>query len=796
MLKNHLTVAIRNLRRNAGFTFINVAGLALGIACCILILLHVREELSYDTYHENADRIYRVVSEHRRADDASFGARTPVPLGPVLKDEYPEVDEVVRFWRAFQPVLRHEETIVRESERLYFTDPAVFDVLTFDFVAGDPATALVEPETMVITETMAHRYFGDENPMGRSIGYEGYPGRSEGLTFAVTGVIRDLPPNTHMDFEGLASLVGIDTEADNFGSWKPLWTYVLLPPGANPRTLESKLPDFVERHMASETSTTILRLEPVTDVHLRSRYGDGFKAGSSTTYVVLFVAVGLFILTIACINFVNLATARSMSRAREVGMRKVLGAYRPQLVGQFLGEAVLLSAMALVLAIVIVYAALPVFNGLFQTSLALRLASDPFLLLALPSLALVVGLVAGIYPAVFLAGFGPVAAMKGRLIARRSGAHLRKALVVFQFAISVTLIAGTAIVYQQLDYIRGKELGIDKEQVVVMPHARTGQEEAMMAAMRRNASVISVAESQRVPVNTINSDGRPVLPEGFDETVRVDSYIIDADFVETFGVEIVAGRNISDAFPTDTAAFLINETAARRFGWAADAAPGKKIFWTSGPTTGPVVGVVRDFHLESLHDEIPPLVMHMRPQDEWWRTFVSAKIRPDDVAGTLAFLEDTWRRFAPDGAYEYFFIDESFAALHRADARFGPIFRLFAVLAIGIACLGLFGLAAFTTEQRAKEVGVRKVLGASVAGLVMLLSHDFAKLVTIAFVIAAPLAYFAMTRWLEGFAYRVQVSWSTFLIAGIVALGVAMLTVSFQAIRSAISDPVRVLRYE
>ena len=477
-------------------------------------------------------------------------------------------------------------------------------------------------------------------------------------------------------------------------------------------------------------------------------------------------------------------------------MRKVLGAYRPQLIGQFLGEAVLLSTLALLLAVVLVELFLPLFNALFDKALALDYGHDG-LLLALPALGLLVGLLAGAYPALFMSRFRPVAALKGHLANGFTGGRLRKGLVVFQFAVSVILIAGTTVVYRQLDYVRSKHLGFDKEQVVVMPHPRNGQEAALLAALRQHANVVSVTASQRVPVSTINSDGRPVLPEGFQETVQVDSYIIDPTFVETFGMHLAAGRNLSEAFATDTAAFLINETAARRFGWGTpEEALGRELDWTNGPTVGPVVGVVQDFHLASMHETIPPLVLHMRPGEQWWRTFISAKIRPNDVAGTLAFLEETWRSFAPEGAYAYFFIDESFEQLHRADARFGPIFGFFALLAIVIACLGLFGLAAFTAEQRTKEICVRKVLGASVPGIVLLLSREFAGLILGAFILAVPLAYVAMSTWLENFAYRIALSWPIFLIAGLIALGVALLTVSYQAVRAALADPVESLRYE
>ena len=792
MFKNYFKIAFRTLRRHTGYAFINIFGLAVGMACCVLILLFVRSELSYDRYHENADRIYRVVRETTSEDGITKSARSQVPMGPTLKTEFPEVEEVVRFWRGFQPVLRHEDTVFRESG-LYFADPGVFEVFSFDFRAGDPQTALTTPGSVVLAASLARKYFGDEEPMGETFAYDGYPAGSLDLT--VTGVLDDLPSNTHLAFEALVSLEGVETERDNFGSSKPIWTYVLLPEGTPPERLESKLPDFVDRHLSSPTYSSVMHLEPITDLHLYTGYEGGFKPKSDIAYLYLFGAIGFFILLLACINFINLSTARSLKRAREVGMRKVLGAYRGQLVGQFLGEAFLFCGLALVLALLLVEAMLPVFNNLFGQALTLSYLYDGFLLWALPALLFVVGGVSGLYPALFLSRFQPTTALKGRFLSSAAGAPLRKSLVVFQFAISVVLIIGTLTVYQQLSYLSQKNLGFDKEQVVVMPYSP--QEDVLRETLLQHPEVLSVSVSQRVPVNTINGDGRPVLPDGFEENVSVESYIIDDTFLETYGMTLLAGRNLSSELASDSSAFLINEAAVRRFGWGSlQEALGKNILWSNGPTEGPVVGVVQDFHLGSMHEEIPPLVFHMRSGEQWWRTFISAKIRPGDVSGTLAFLEETWRMHTPDGAYDYFFIDDSFEQLHRADARFGTIIGYFAGLAILIACLGLFGLAAFTAEQRTKEVGVRKVLGASVPGVVLLLSKDFARLVLVALVVAGPVAYFAMSRWLDDFAYRVDLGVGTFVLAGGLALLIAVLTVSYQAIKAALADPVKSLRYE
>ena len=789
MLKNYVKVALRSLRQQKGYTFINMAGLAIGIACCMLVGLYLRQELSYDRWHKEADHLYRIVRDVQREDGTDYSARTPVPLGPTLKEEFPDVIDVVRFWRSFEATLSHGPETLREPG-LYFADPGVFDLFSLVLLRGDPRTALSSPGTMVLTESAARRYFGDADPMGQVLDYDGYPG-SDSLQFTVTGILQDLPTNTHLSFTALASLVGIETEHDNFGSYKPLWTYVLLPENGSPEQLEAQFPAFLARHVAP-SMPTVMRLEPITSIHLDSRYVGGFKPGSQTTYLYVFGLGGLFVLCIACINFINLTTARVTKRAREVGMRKVLGAHRKQLVGQFLGEAMLLSAMVVVLAVALTALVLPLFNSQFGLTLSLDLG-DRFLWMALPLLVLGVGALAGWYPALVLSRYRPITALRARATSGASGALLRKGLVVFQFTISIVLISSTVIVYSQLDYLRHKDLGFDKEQVVVMPYSPN--EAAVRAALEQHPGVVRTTVSQRVPVNTIGADGQLVKPEGFQDLIRIDSYLIDDAFLETFGVELVTGRNLSDERGADLGAVLVNETAVQRFGWGTpQEALGREIQW--GDVSKEVVGVVKDFHLASMHEAITPTVLQIDPEATWWRTFISAKIRPENVVGTLAFIEETWRSLTPEGAYEYLFLDESLEQLHRADAQFGRLFTGISLLAILIACLGLFGLAAFTAEQRTKEIGVRKVLGASVAQVVVLLSKDFLRLVALALLIAVPIAYFGMQRWLDDFAYRIAVGPSVFLLTGGIVLVITVLTVSFQSIKAALSDPVKSLRYE
>jgi len=789
MLKNYFKIALRNLLRHKGYSSINIFGLAMGMACCFLIALYVLDELSYDRFYEKADRIFRIGTDEWNGDKLESDAGSPVPLGPALKAEFPEISEVVRFWQAFRPVIRYQDKIFRE-ELFYFTDAPAFEVFSFELLRGDRRTALASPRTVILTESAAKKYFGEEDPLGKVLSYRGYPAGE--LELAVTGIVRDLPANTHIDFHFLAALEGVTTEKDNWGSSKPIWTYALLPPRYPAAMLESKLPAFVERHYNANYKR-VLHLEPITGIHLHSRFDGGFKPKSDVAHVYLLSAIAFFILLIGCINFMNLATARSLTRAKEVGMRKMLGACRPQLIKQFLSEAILLSVVALFLALVMVETLLPVCKNLSGKSLSLADFGGAYLLLALCATVLFVGVLAGSYPAFFLSGLQPAAVLKGRFTA--SGAPIRKGLVVFQFVISTVLIVGTLVVYRQLEFVRHKNLGITQDQIVVLPHSPAA--EPMTAALLQHPKVKNVSVSQRVPVNTINDDTRTIRLEGNDTPFSVHSYVIDEAFLATYDVPLVAGRMLDKNFPEGETPFLLNETAAKQLGWRSnEEALGKRLRWSGTYKLGRIVGVVRDFHLASLHEEIAPMVLLTIPDEKWWRTFISVRLASADINATLKFLETTWRQFTPDGAFEYFFIADSFAQLHRADQRMGEIIGYFAALAILIACLGLFGLASFMAEQRTKEIGVRKVLGASVQQIIVLLSKDFTKLVAVAFIIAAPLAYFAMQRWLQDFAYRTALSPAVFVLAGLLALLIAWLTVSYQAIKAALTNPVQALRYE
>jgi len=791
MLKNYLTIALRNLQRHKGYAFINVAGLAVGMACCLLILLFVRHEQSYDRFHENADRIYRVLREGSAGTGLRLTANLLGNLAPRLEDTFPGVERMVRLHN--RPAVLSRGDVHFEENHLFWSDASVFDVFDFSLERGDPATALSRPGTAVLTRATAQKYFGDADPLGQTLVLDSKH------TLEITGIAAPPPPNSHIDFGVLVSMATLG-ELEN--PWIPEnqgWTYVLLAPGQSPEALEAQinasLGDLVW-WWNLDAIHVAYALQPLVDIHLRSRGYIGVGEVSDERYVQFFSVIALLVLLIACINYMNLATARSARRAQEVGMRKTLGAQRRQLVGQFMSESVLFSLMALTGAVFLVELALPSFNSLTDKTLGLDYTRDGGVLALFLGTALATGLVAGSYPALYLSRFNPVRVLKG-LRDRGGPAMLRRGLVVVQFGITIVLLIGSVVIYQQMRYIQTKNLGFDTEQVLIIN--KRGLQTDLATFKQALLDVPGVVRASA-------SSGVPILQGGWvseseinDQKVMTMRLLVDEDYVATMGMEIVAGRDFSGDRPADrTQALLVNETMTAVRGW--DDPLSQTLTAGSDSAGNPiavnVIGVVKDFHTGSLHNAIMPTILDPHPK---WEGFVRqflVRIRPENVPGTLSALEATWQRFAPDYPFAYSFLDDDVDALYRAEQRFGTLFAAFTVLAILIACLGLFGLAAHTAEQRTREIGIRKVLGAPLESVVLLLSQDFARLVVVAFVVAAPLAYLAAQRWLDDFAYRIDISWGIFLVAGLLALLVAILTVSYQAVRAALADPVKALRYE
>ncbi len=789
MLKNYLKIALRNFRRHKVTSFINIVGLAIGIACAALILLYVRHELSYDRYHKNKDRIYRLVSKVQGASYEAV-AKVPGPWSIEAKKSFPEIQHVARFVFFNEILVRRGEKRFYESGGFY-ADSTVFEVFSFSLLKGNPQTALVPPNAIVVTEAFAQKYFGDKEPLGQTLTFDNQN------QYLVTGVIRNVPAHSHFTFDFLVSMATYANPRRDNWEWLQFYTYLLLAPGSSPQAVADKFPALLRQHVeANIASNYTPYLQPLTDIHLRSQLFREMQANSDIAYIYIFSAVGFFILLIACINFMNLTTARAATRAREVGVRKVTGADRGQLIKQFLGESILVCGFALLLAMVVIDLLLPAFNFLTGRELAVDYFADKIFSLSLIGLALLVGAVSGSYPAFVLSGFKPVNVLKGKL-PQSSRTWLRQGLVVFQFAISAFLMIATGIVYNQLDYIQNKRLGFNAEQLVIIPirdEAIRLKYETIKHELLQHPNIVSVAASSNLPGG---SDwGIPCEPEGIppDQVPPIRMLVVDQDFISTFQMKLAAGRSFSKDHPTEaTAAFMINEEAAKQLGWSDPL--GKTIAMSRiQRPAAPVIGVLKDFHFRSMHEKIGPIMFFIPPPD--WFTVFSVRIRPDHVAETLAFLERKWTALDPSRPFDYTFFDEQFGQLHLAEQRIGQLLGYVAVLAIFIAGLGLFGLAAFTAQQRTKEIGVRKVLGASVGGLVLLLSKDFTKLVLIGFIVAAPLAYYAMNRWLADFAYRVEIGIGVFVLAGLLALAIAWLTVSYQSIKAALANPVEALRYE
>jgi putative ABC transport system permease protein len=800
MFLNYLKIALRNMRRDKDYSAINILGLVIGMACCILILFFVSDELSYDGYHSRADRIYRMVAFSQSSGEERHYVPLGAPYAVLFDNALPEVKAAVRFYPHGRLLVEYEEKKFFE-ERFYFADPSAFDVFTFPILKGNPSTALKSPFSVVLTESTARKYFGDRDPVGKTLMVDNEH------VFRIEAVMQDVPSNSHFHFDFLASL---ETLSDLYGErflqhpgYLSFYSYVLLQENTDPQKVEAKFQEVVKNNYGERVaSLRTIELQPLRSIHLHSHLEAELEANSSMSYIYIYSAIALFILLIAAFNFVNLSTARSARRAKEVGMRKVLGAARLQLVRQFLSESVIFSSFGLALAVVLVRLLLPFFNSLAGKELPFDFLCKTSFLTGLASIVLAVGILGGLYPALFLSSFEPIKTLKGKgRVGRRSGSF-RRVLVVSQFAISIALIIGTIVIRKQLHYMRSQDLGFDKEQVVVIPMHDTRDREAyrlIKEELLKDPSVLAATASSGMPGKQATSIAYRVegLPD--DQHISIPTYFVDYDFLETLGIELAEGRGFSQAFATDEeSAFILNQTAVRELNW--DQPLDKQIIWPSDlrrqdaiVKKGRVVGIAEDFHFTSLHERIEPLLFQIRPSNF---RFLSVRIAGKNIPRTLAFLEEKWRDFSPAFPFEYSFLDDDFEKLYRADQKVGQIIGVFTTLALLVACLGLFGLACFASEQKTKEIGVRKVLGASASGIFLLLSHDFAKWVLVANILAWPVAYFVMERWLQNFAYRVSIGVGTFLLSALAALTIALVAVSFQSLKAALSDPIDSLRYE
>ena len=795
MLRNYFKIAIRNLWKNRVYSGINVFGLAVGLATCLLITLYVADELSYDRHHERADRIHRVV--HRM----TWGGRdlnlaiTSAPYAPALKQTYPEVEQAVRVLHEGGGVVQHRQTKV-EANDILFADANLFQVFSHPFLYGDPATALSRPQAIVLTKDLATRLFGDAaRAVGKTVLFE------NNFPNLVTGVIENVPRNSHLTFSGVRSLqTGYTSEWQNFD----LYTYLLLKPGTDVQKLTAKFPAFFEQFIKPETGNVNYRMElqPLTSIHLHSNLDFEVSPNGNSQTVWVFGIIGGLILLLAGINYTNLTTARSAIRIREVGVRKAVGSARRQLAGLFLTETLFVVIVATGLGVLLAELALPLFNDLIDKKLSIGQFGIGYSLLAVAGFAGVVGLLSGTYPALFLSGARPVLALRGQLGSQTSLVAFRKSLVTFQFVITIALMAASGIIYQQLRFVLTKNLGFNKDQVLTvhLNEARTRtQIPAIKAQLLGNSLIegVSVA-SNSIGKNFMGGDGHFFEIDGkMSESTRIANKLqVDDDFLNTLAIRLVKGRNLSTKTPADRQnAVLVNETLAKTMGWKNALGKRVKSLSPNGPIERRVVGVVGDFHLNSLQHKIEPLLLQL-PTDPNEQDNLYVKIRAGQTEAALAQIEKTYHQFEPGGVFAYQFLDQNFAQQYTTQQKQGQLLVGFTALAIFIACLGLFGLAAFAAEQRTKEIGVRKVLGASVGSIVALLSKDFIKLVLIAIVMATPIAWYAMNRWLQDFAYKINIEWWVFALSGLLAIGIALLTVSFQSVKAALMNPVTSLRSE
>ncbi len=804
MIFNYIRIAVRNIKKYTTYSFINITGLAIGMACVILILLFIQDELSYDRYHEKADRIYRVVDSF----DVPGGfdqeiAFTSAPFAPTLKQDFPEVEDAVRLLTRRHMVTYEDKKYFEDF--LFYADASVFNIFTFPLVAGNPETALSAPNTIVISESTALKYFGKDEAINKTLNINDQD-------YVVTGIMKDMPKNSHFYGQIFASMKTFEKDPElqelYFQTWArhEFYTYLLLHEDYSPEDLQAKLPAFIEKYAAQEIKTILggslsSRLQPLKSIHLHSHLQMEISPNGDIKYVAIFSVIALFILLIACVNFMNLATARSVNRSKEVGLRKVVGASRYQLIQQFLGESLFFTLFALILALVLITFTLPFFNSLTGKEIVVNYLTNWILLGGMVLILFFVGIISGSYPAFIISRYQPANVLKKTVNIRSGKSYLRKGLVIFQFSISIILFIATAVVLDQLDFLRNRKLGFNKEHVVVVPiraNSVRKNAEAIKAELMQNPHIINGTITIGVPGGIVAGDAIKLVKEEGKKTLTLRMIYTDHDYVKTMGMEIVEGRDFSKEMSTDASeAFLINEAAVREL--QLENPLETQVEWGGSDYNygiekkGRVIGVVKDFQFQSLRDAIDPLIIHVWSQN----TFVFAmRIRPDNISGTLDFIESKWKDLDPAHPFEYSFMDETFDRLYRGEEKLSKIFSVFSMLAIFIAALGLFGLALFMVEQRTKEIGVRKVLGASIGNIFVLLSKEFVFLVLLANLFAWPTAYLLMKKWLQNFAYRVSMEPRIFILAAALAFVIALSTISFQAMKAALANPVESLRYE
>ncbi|HEV3325944.1 MAG TPA: ABC transporter permease [Puia sp.] len=816
MLKNYLRIAVRNLTKYKLISFINLFGLTVGLTCCLLILSYILHETSYDRYNSKADRTWRVTRSFNNPDGVvslHLGTVAP-PFGPLLRNDFPDIQKMTRLLEIEHATpMRYGDKIFSE-QNIFFADTNFVDIFDITFLEGNPNTALTDPNSILLTPDVARKYFGDADPMNKVIRMDNQ------INFKVTGIYKPFPSAAHLHPKLLLSFCTLNDSTiygekglrTNWGN-NSFFTYILLPKDYPVQSMVAQFPAFLDRHMPTDGAPpgykphkgTKLFLQPLTSIHLHSHLDSEAEENGDASRVTIFGAIALFILLIACINYMNLSTARSSLRAREIGIRKVSGAVRQEIIFQFLSESILFSYIALILAAVLTWVALPALDSVTGLTLSVNTLLQPVILIPLLLTPLLVGILSGLYPALFLSSFQPSKVLKGLFKAGSGSISFRKVLVVTQFAISIVLLISTAIVFQQLHFMQNTSLGFDKDHIVTMNY-NAGLDktyESFRSRLLQDPHIREITRSSRIPSGRLLDEQGAATQSGDSlrpVTADIKYLTVDHDFLSTFGIPIAAGRDYSRLYATDTTAFILNYAATKALGIRDPAEMIGRNF-SYGGTKGKIIGIMKDFNFESLHQSIVPLILTLpAPSEAASNSFAKMSIKlvgnKDNMTEALNRLGSAWKTYLPEVPFEYTFLDERFDQLYQSEERQGTLFTVFSGIAIFIACLGLLGLSAFSISQRIKEIGIRKVLGASTGGLIRLLSVDFLKLVALAALIAFPIAWYAMHNWLSDFAYRISIQWWIFGIAGLLAAVVALATISFQALKAALANPVNSLRAE
>jgi putative ABC transport system permease protein len=803
MRRHNLIIAFRNIAKYWNYSLINIGGLAIGLASFIFIILYIQDELKYDAFHVNADRIYRVNRLYNSNDVDEDAATCSFPCGPALVFDYPDiVKESVRFFNGFRPhwffdYQKSEDEIIRFYENYFMlADSNVFKVFSFPFIEGDPETALQRPGTIVITESTARRYFGDEPAIGKVLRVE------EQINFEVTGVIQDLPSQSHFKIDLLGSLNTFrqlnQGQFPQTWIWNPCWTYVLLQDGIAPETLNEKFSQFYEDHYTDlKDADVTLYLQPLKDIHLHSHHVYEMRANSNIIYVYILSIISFIVLIMACINFMNLSTASSANRAKEISMKRVFGGYKNQLTRQFLGEAIVQSYIALIAAVFIVEVLLQEFNHFTGKEINSYFLFQPASIIFMILLGLFVGFIAGIYPAFFLSSFKPLNILRGTLKNGAKTGPARKILVIVQYSISISLIIGTLVVFGQLNYLRNAELGFNKDQIILLENYGQLQNRyrAFKEELLNSPDIKYVTASE--DVLGVNHNTRAYEIEGLTpgQQFYIPAFMVDWDFVETYGIEVVEGRAFSREFPTDTLqAVMINETMASDLGWTYEEAIGKKVRSADGEER--VIGVFKDFYAMSLHRAKNKFIIDMFRRPEVFAAIIAIKVNTKNYQNVINYIEETWNKFAPTRPFNYYFLDQKLDGLYKDEEKFGKFSLMLTILAIIIASMGLIGLTSFLAEQRTKEIGIRRVMGASFKGIIILISKEFMILILLANLIAWPVTYFVTSDWLDNYAQHISTNWLFFILSAIIALMLALLITGYKTLRISMVNPAKTLRYE